>query len=128
MGSAWDLSAMISAYKQGNAAENVACQYLETQGLTLVERNYRCRSGELDLVMRDGSYLVFVEVRCRRDKRYGMPAETVTKIKQKRLIRAATHYLQYHHLDVPCRFDIIAVTQVNGKLRLEWIQNAFQAV
>ena len=118
---------MISTNEQGNAAEALACQYLEERGLALLERNYRCHGGELDLVMRDGSHLVFVEVRCRSDKRYGTPAETVTRNKQKRLIRAAKIYLQHHRLNVACRFDIIAITQTNGKNNLEWIQNAFQA-
>jgi|APFre7841882590_1041340.scaffolds.fasta_scaffold01988_7 putative endonuclease len=119
---------MTSTIAQGNAAESLACQYLEEQGLLLVERNYRCRRGELDLVMRDGAYLVFVEVRCRHDGRYGTPAETVTLTKQKRLLRAANFYLQSRRSNAPCRFDIVAITQANGKRALEWIQNAFQAI
>jgi putative endonuclease len=117
---------MISARDQGNIAESMASRYLEEHGLTLLERNYRCRAGELDLIMQDGRYLVFVEVRCRRNERYGTAAETVTKVKQQRLIRAAHHYLQRSRSNSPCRFDIIAITQMDQTITLEWIQNAFQ--
>ncbi len=115
---------MVSKIQQGNAAEMLACHYLEARGLTLVERNYLCRVGELDLIMQDGDYLVFVEVRSRHDNRHGTPAETITKTKQRRIIRAANYYLQRHHADVPCRFDVIAIAP--GQTDLEWIKDAFQ--
>ena len=85
---------MISRVAQGTAAEDLALRYLEAQGMTLVTRNFRCRTGELDLIMRDGEQLVFVEVRSRRYIRYGTPAESVTRTKQQRLLRAAAFYLQ----------------------------------
>lgn len=119
---------MITPQEQGNAAELAACRYLEAQGLTLVEKNYRCASGELDLIMRHNEQLVFVEVRCRRTDRYGTPAETITKAKQQRLLKAANHYLQQRRCDAVCRFDVIAITQVNQESKLKWIQNAFQAM
>lgn len=119
---------MTSASERGTVAERLACDYLQEQGLTLVARNYRCRVGELDLVMNDGRFVVFVEVRYRRNSRYGTPAETVTHTKQQRLIRAAKHYIQRHGFNLPCRFDIITITQVKGKNTLDWIQDAFQAV
>ncbi|MFO1430390.1 MAG: YraN family protein [Candidatus Competibacteraceae bacterium] len=109
----------------GEAAETLACRYLERQGLVLIERNYRCRTGEVDLIMRDGDCLVFVEVRSRRHSRYGTPAETVTRTKQQRICRAAAHYLLTHHCNVPCRFDVIAILQ--QKQQLDWIKGAFQA-
>lgn len=116
---------MTSNIQQGNVAEKLALRFLEAQGLVLVKRNYRCRMGELDLVMRDGDYLVFVEVRSRHDSRYGTPAETVTRTKQRRLIRAAAHYLQRSRAAaLPCRFDVVAV---NAGDDLDWIKNAFQA-
>ena len=80
---------MISRVAQGTAAEDLALRYLEARGLSLVTRNFRCRTGELDLIMRDGEHLVFVEVRSRRSTRYGTPAESVTRTKQQRLLRAA---------------------------------------
>jgi putative endonuclease len=112
--------------KKGSVAEDLACQYLSRQGLSVIERNYRCRVGELDLIMEDGASLVFVEVRSRRDNRYGTSAETITPTKQRRLIRAAQFFLQQRRLDAPCRFDIIAISQERDKLNLEWIKDAFQ--
>lgn len=117
---------VISRVAQGTAAETLACRYLEARGLTLVTRNFRCRSGELDLIMRDREQLVFVEVRSRRHARYGTPAESVTRVKQQRLLRAAAFYLQRQHLDLPCRFDVVAILHAEGEPRMEWIRDAFQ--
>ncbi len=119
---------MVSKIEQGRSGENLACRYLQAQGLTLVERNFRCKCGELDLIMRDGPHLVFVEVRYRRDSRRGAPAETVTGGKRRRIIKTASYYLQRHPCDLPCRFDIIAITQREGRDALEWIKDAFQAL
>ena len=117
---------MISRVAQGSAAEDLACRYLEARGLALVARNVRYRGGELDLIMRDGEHLVFVEVRSRRHTRYGTPAESVTRSKQLRLLRAAALYLQRQRLDLPCRFDVVAILQADGELQVEWIRDAFQ--
>ncbi len=117
---------MTSRVAQGATAEELALHYLETQGLTLVARNFRCRVGELDLIMRDGEQLVFVEVRSRRHSRYGTPAESVTWTKQQRLLRAAAFYLQRRRLDLPCRFDVVAILQAEDEPRIEWIRDAFQ--
>ncbi|MCB1823442.1 MAG: YraN family protein [Candidatus Competibacteraceae bacterium] len=117
---------VISRVAQGSAAEDLARRYLEARGLALVARNFRCRGGELDLIMRDGEYLVFVEVRSRRHTRYGTPAESVTRTKQRRLLRAAALYLQRQRLDLPCRFDVVAILQADGEPRVEWIRDAFQ--
>lgn len=118
---------MISRVAQGAAAEDVACRYLEAQGFVLVTRNFRCRGGELDLIMRDGEYLVFIEVRSRSYTRYGAPAESVTRTKQRRLLRAAALYLQRQRQDLPCRFDVVAILQAsNHEPQIEWIRDAFQ--
>jgi putative endonuclease len=109
----------------GADKERLAADFLVGHGLRLLEQNYRCRQGELDLVMRDGGELVFVEVRYRACTRFGHPAETVDVFKQRRLTAAAGHYLQRHPSVLPCRFDVIAVT---GQDRIEWIRNAFDAV
>jgi len=116
-----------SKIEAGQSGETSACRYLERQGLTLVERNFRCRAGELDLIMRDGRQLVFVEVRSHHASRYATPAESVTPRKQRRLIHAALYYLQQRRIDAPCRFDVIAITQSQGESRLQWIKDAFQA-
>ena len=117
---------MTSRVAQGTAAEELARRYLETRGLTLVARNFRCRVGELDLIMRDGDQLVFVEVRSRRHDRFGTPAESVTRTKQQRLLRAAAVYLQRQHLDLPCRFDVLASLHPDSEPQMEWIRDAFQ--
>jgi len=116
-----------STRQQGEAAETVALQYLEKQGLHLIERNFHCKLGELDLIMRDGTHLVFIEVRARRNTRYGRPAETVAYRKQQRLLRSAAFYLQRRRLDLPCRFDIIGLSGDSDSVKVEWIKDAFQA-
>jgi len=80
----------------GNRAEATACDYLQRQGLKLVERNYLCKRGEIDLIMRDGQDTVFVEVRYRRSDRFGSSAESVDWRKQAKLLATAEHYLQQH--------------------------------
>ena len=110
----------------GAAAESLACRFLERNGLRLVERNYRCRRGEIDLVMQDTGHLVFVEVRYRANRQFGGGAETVDGAKQRRLTAAAAHYLQTHRSgrEPACRFDVVAVT---GQDEPEWIRDAFEA-
>ena len=106
----------------GGDKERLACSYLQENGLRLLARNYRCRRGEIDLVMREADTLVFVEVRFRRSSRFGTPAESVDIHKQRRLTAAAAHYLQHNPSNLPCRFDVIAVS---GNDRIDWIRSAF---
>ncbi|EGV32074.1 UPF0102 protein yraN [Thiorhodococcus drewsii AZ1] len=106
----------------GAEAERLAESFLNEQGLKTLARNHRCRYGEIDLVMRDGAVLVFVEVRFRRSNQFGTPAETVDRRKQKRLITTARHYLNTNPSTLPCRFDVIAI---DGQNRIQWIQHAF---
>ncbi|WP_373510357.1 YraN family protein [Thiocapsa sp.] len=106
----------------GDAKERLAEAYLQRHHLQTVARNHRCRHGEIDLVMRDGGVLVFIEVRYRRSERFGTAAETVDRRKQQRLTAAASHYLQGHPTMLPCRFDVVAFS---GDDRIEWIKNAF---
>lgn len=112
----------------GNQAERQSEQLLLRAGLRLLARNYRCKQGELDLVMRDADTVVFVEVRYRRSTRWGNAAETVDWRKQKRVIAAAQHYLLTHpHLvNQPCRFDVVAA-QGNpaDPAAYQWIREAF---
>jgi putative endonuclease len=110
----------------GAEAEDLACAWLQARGLRLRERNYRCRRGEIDLIMQDGEQLVFVEVRYRRNSRYGSAAESVTAAKQTRLISAASQYLQGQRGALACRFDVLALSGANGE-RVDWIRDAFQA-
>lgn len=111
----------------GHAAETLACHHLENRGLQLVARNVRSPFGEIDLVMRDGKALVFVEVRQRANEKFGAPAETVGARKQGRLRATAEHYLQQHpqQSQNPCRFDIVAITDNGPRQRIEWLRDAF---
>jgi len=111
---------------QGKLAESAACDYLQAQGLTLVERNYRCRGGEIDLIMKDGDSMVFIEVRYRASSRFGDGAESVDRNKQKRLIGTAAHYLQSHPqaANRPARFDVVFF---DASSAIHWIKDAFRA-
>jgi putative endonuclease len=85
--------------EQGQQAEQQAAEFLTQQGLTPLQRNYRCRSGEIDLIMRGREGLVFVEVRFRRHMSFGGAAASVDRNKQQKLLRAAQHYLQQNWID-----------------------------
>jgi len=109
----------------GRAAEQLAARFLEARGLVIVERNYRCRAGEVDLVARDGDTLVFVEVRLRGGRAFGGAAASVDARKQAKVIRAAQYYLA-NRPDQPCRCDVVALDQLAAD-RIEWIRDAFAA-
>lgn len=105
---------------EGDAAESRALEYLQKQGLILVERNFRCKGGEIDLIMQDRDVLVFVEVRKRADLRYGGAAASVTARKQARLSIAAQTFLQRYRMPPPCRFDVVAI----DASVMDWLKNA----
>lgn len=107
----------------GAKAETIAQKHLESQGLTFIERNFRCRQGEIDLIMQDQQTLVFVEVRFRKSKQYGSAIESVTPAKQKKIITATQLYLQNQKRgdNQAIRFDVVGVEKDN----IEWIKNAF---
>lgn len=109
----------------GSEAEKIAADFLQRQGLTLVDSNFHCRFGEIDLVMREGATLVFVEVRLRRDPAYGGAGGSITLAKQQKLMRTAQYYLQLHG-DSACRFDAILMARPDAR-NIEWIRNAFEA-
>ncbi len=111
----------------GHTAETLACDYLQQQGLELVMRNYTCKMGELDLIMRDTQHIVFVEVRSRQASHHGSPLDTITATKQRRLVRTAEHYLQRHRIDMPCRIDVIGITYAAERVHIDWVPNAVQA-
>jgi len=111
----------------GKAAEDAACDYLQSQGLHLVKRNFLCKLGEIDLIMKEGQTLIFIEVRFRKNANFGGAAASVTLNKQQKLQRAAQVYLQGLKQLPACRFDVIAMTlDPNLNLSCEnWIKNAF---
>ncbi|WP_348693341.1 YraN family protein [Duganella fentianensis] len=106
----------------GQQGEDRALAYLQQQGLQLLERNFRCKVGELDLIMQHGAVLVFVEVRQRASHRYGGAAASVTPAKQRRLLRAAQYFLLRYAALPPCRFDLLAIDGEN----LSWMQNVLE--
>jgi putative endonuclease len=109
----------------GSAAEDLAARYLERQGLAIVDRNWRCRAGEIDLVARDGATLVFVEVRLRTSAAFGGAAASVDVRKQRRILQAARLYLA-GRADTPCRCDVVVLDRLDPA-GIEWIRDAFQA-
>jgi putative endonuclease len=111
----------------GHAGEDIAERYVRKQGYRIVERNYRCRGGELDLIALDGKVVVFIEVKARTDNRFGTPLESVHRWKQQRMIRAALVFLSQHRLhDEPSRFDVIGISFAGGKPVVQHVQNAFE--
>ncbi|MBP3700932.1 MAG: YraN family protein [Lachnospiraceae bacterium] len=111
----------------GSRYEQEAAAFLTTQGLTILEQNFRCRAGEIDIIAREGQALVFCEVKYRYDGGAGDPAAAVDGRKQQTIFRVAQWYMQKHCLpeDTPCRFDVVALTGVGEKLRIRWIPDAF---
>jgi len=116
----------------GKSAEEFAKRYLQDQGLTLVDQNYRCKYGEIDLIMRDKQTTVFVEVRYRKSHHFGSGAESVNYHKQRKLLATASHYLQndLKAAKRPCRFDVISLTTSappgNNDYTVQWIADAIQ--
>ncbi|MGI9311878.1 MAG: YraN family protein [bacterium] len=112
---------------RGADAEQSALAYLRARGLELVARNYRCSSGELDLVMLDRRELVFVEVRYRNSDRFGGATRSVDSAKQRKLRRAGEVFLQQHPklAFTACRFDVIALEGDAPGYRIDWISDAF---
>ena len=108
----------------GSLAEDAALDYLQRRGLRLVARNYRCKFGEIDLILREGAMLAFVEVRKRRNDQFGGGAASIDTHKRKRLLRTARHYLSAQATLPACRFDAVLLTGDRQPV-IEWVVNAF---
>ena len=119
----------MSTKQDGDWGEALVAEYLEARGCCIVEKEWRCRFGEIDLIAEQEGTLLFVEVKLRTNLRYGMPRESVTAKKQEKLRSAALLYLSMHGLDAPARFDVAEVyTNVHHSARstrIEYIENAF---
>ncbi|MDI9570315.1 MAG: YraN family protein [Pseudomonadota bacterium] len=110
----------------GRRGEELAAAFLARAGYAILDRNWRCPLGELDIVARDGGTLVFVEVRTRRSARFGAPEESVGFSKRRKLSRLATFYIhRYGLFDVPARFDVAAVHLLPSGPEVELIRDAF---
>lgn len=111
----------------GRAGEALAVAALEARGYRILERRYRLRTGEVDIVARDGETIVFIEVKARHDRNFGDPSEAVTAQKQQRIVGLAREYLHQHRLDdAPCRFDVVTVLAGPGAPEVEVIADAFR--
>ncbi len=116
------------ALRPGQAGEDLACAYLERTGLVVVERNFRCRAGEIDVIARDGASVVFVEVKERTGASHGSAIEAVTPAKRLRIVRAARLYAAQHSLsDSALRFDVVAIDRGPGEPQIRHDKGAFDA-
>ena len=119
----------MSTKQDGDWGEALVEKYLSERGCRIVEREWRCRFGEIDLIAEKDGVILFVEVKLRSNLRYGMPREYVTAKKQEKLRAAALLYLSMHGLDAPARFDVAEVyTDAHHSARstrIEYIENAF---
>ena len=115
----------INRHELGSRYEEEAAAFLADKGFQILEKNFRCRLGEIDLIAREGRYLVFVEVKYRSSRGCGDPTEAVELKKQRRIVQTARYYLLTHGLgeDMPCRFDVASI--LDGEFRL--IRDAFWA-
>jgi putative endonuclease len=111
----------------GAEGERAAEKFLRGQRYVIVERNYRCRSGEVDLIALDGRAVVFIEVKTRTQLGFGNPLEAVDRRKQRQIVRAAQYYLAQNRLhDRDTRFDVVGVWREDGQVRCELVKNAFE--
>ena len=111
----------------GNAGENFAARYLEQHGYKILEKNFRVRSAEIDIIAQIDDVIVFVEVKTRSNTRHGLPAEAVNFRKQKKIIKAASVFLQDEkYFDSPCRFDVMEIYSDGVKFTARHIENAFE--
>lgn len=110
----------------GQWGENEACSYLKTRGYDIIDRNYRCKFGEIDIVGCKNCELVFVEVKSRRSYKYGTPAEAVTKVKQTKIHKTALDFLsKFGKYYEKFRFDVIEIIIQNGNVIINHIPNSF---
>ena len=114
---------------RGIRGEDLAVKYLKKKGYKVIERNYRCQWGEIDLVARHKGTLIFVEIKSRSSSDFGLPQDAVDRFKQEKLIQVARAYMAEHHLQetIPARFDVVAVYLTPSGPEMELIKDAFQA-
>ena len=112
----------MNTHEKGKLSERAAGAYLEQKGYRIIQYNYRCKIGEIDLIAEDGDTIVFCEVKYRSSERYGTPLEAVGSVKQRKILRCAQYFLMEHGVrDRRCRFDVIGVSPD----RISHIENAF---
>lgn len=115
---------------EGTWYEDIAANYIRQMGARVIKRNYRTRTGEIDIIARDGDYYCFIEVKYRRDDKCGEPEMAVDFRKQRQISKVSRYFL-YSFLkseDIPIRFDVIAISGEQGAVTLKWLKNAFDYV
>ncbi|MCL2708895.1 MAG: YraN family protein [Defluviitaleaceae bacterium] len=117
---------MPNKVETGFEGQNAAEKFLTEKGLSIIGRNYRIKSGEIDLIARDGEYVVFVEVKYRKSLDYGYPREAVGARKQMKIKRTSLHYIQARGLcDCGFRYDVVEILKTNAENEITHIENAF---
>jgi putative endonuclease len=120
---------LFSHCNKGQRAEDMACQHLQRQGLSLLQKNFHSRFGEIDLIMQHQQTLVFVEVRYRKNRDFGGPAASITPAKQDKIRKTALFFMQKKGREFNARFDVLAICGNDldnpQQLNIEWIKNAF---
>lgn len=120
------LKAKVDALRFGHKSEKLAARKMVASGYKIIETNYRCRAGEIDIIAREGDILVFCEVKARKSRSYGSPLEGITDAKIKKIRKAAEHYMKKKGLtQTDCRFDAITVEEKDSATVVEIIPNAF---
>jgi len=117
---------MLNKIQAGHRGQDAAMKFLLSKGMTLLEANFRIPSGEIDLIMRDGEYIVFIEVKYRQNLEYGLPREAIGYRKQQRIKKTALYYIVRRNLqNQDFRFDAVELLDTSGGLTINHIENAF---
>lgn len=117
---------MINKRRVGDWGEHIASQFLQKQGIRIIEQNFRCKIGEIDIIAKENDYLVFVEVKYRNNLSHGYPREAVNYYKQKTISKVALWYMKKYNLwNCSCRFDVLEILGEYPDLRITLIRNAF---
>ena len=110
----------------GKEGEDLAFDFISSRGYRIISRNYRTRFGEIDIIAADGPTICFIEVKTRRQARYGLPEEAVQRYKQRHMVKAAIHFLKSKHLmEGPSRFDVVSIEFTDDQPQISLIQSAF---
>lgn len=115
----------MTKHSLGMQGQETAKQFLISKGFIILKENYRLRSSEIDIIAKDKDYVVFVEVKFRKGLTHGLPRESVGRAKQKRIIKAAMHYIQASGKEENYRFDVVELLETKGKIYANHIENAF---
>ncbi len=114
----------------GDFYENIACRFIKASGAEVIERNFRAKRGEIDIVAKDDDHLCFIEVKYRNSDRFGAPERAVTINKQRQICKMSKLFLfsRFKSIDLPIRYDVIAISGVQNAVTVRWLKNAFEYI